>query len=483
MSFDLRTWIESVDEMGKLRRIEGADPKSEIGVLAELNGQRRGPTLLFDTIRGYAPGYRLLTSAVLDAQRMAFTLNLPTDLTTQGLVDTLETGLIDYERRARDFAPQEVENGPVLECCQFGDDVDLYQFPAPTWHEGDGGPYIGTGCNVITQDPDSGTVNLGAYRVMLQDRNTVTVHAVPGHHGSIHIRKWHERGKPAPVAVSLGHHPLFLLIGGMSVPYEMSEYQYVGAVANERVPVVRAKVTGLPINAFSELVIDGWIHPGDYAPEGPFGEYTGYYASGRGPSELLRVEAVYHRTNPIVLGAMPCRPPHDYSYFLSLLKSANVRASLKREGILDVRGVWYHEVAGVNFFVVISVKQRYPGHAKQVGYFAAQCRPAGASLGRYYVVVDEDIDPSDLDAVLWAIGTRSDPAKDIDVLHNTFSNDLDPIVRKNQRGVYFGNRAVIDATRPFDWLDEFPPVASATEESKRSVREKWAWLFSGRGGE
>ncbi len=134
----------------------------------------------------------------------------------------------EFERRAADYSVREVSDGPVLQNRHRGEGVDLLRLPAPKWHEHDGGKYLGTGCIVITKDPDSGRVNFGSYRLMLQDKKTVTLHISPAHHGAINVKKYHDRGKAAPVAVSLGHHPLYLVISGMGIPYGVSEYNYLG---------------------------------------------------------------------------------------------------------------------------------------------------------------------------------------------------------------------------------------------------------------
>jgi UbiD family decarboxylase len=473
---DLRSWLDVVDRAGELRHVIGADPDLDIGVLTEINCGRRGPALLFDEIPGYRQGYRILTSALLNATRLGYALGYRDVSEDAELVSRLEHDLIEYDRLSDGFQPTIVEDGPVLANCQPEPEVDLTRFPAPLWHEDDGGRYLGTGCIVITRDPDTGIVNFGSYRVMIHDANTVTLHISPAHHGAMDIRKHHARGQAAPVAVSLGHHPLFLILGGMTLPYGVSEYQYAGAIAREPVPVVSGRITGMPIPAASELAIEGLCHPDDYRDEGPFGEFHGYYSGDRGKSLALRVKAAYHRDDPINLGAMPGMPPHDYTYMTCVLKSAMVSASLKRAGLLDVRGVWYQEAAAGDFFIVISLRQRYAGHARQVAHVAAQCQTTGSAPGRYVVVVDDDIDPTSLEQVVWAISTRSNPERDVEILRNTYSSPVDPMYGKGGTGV-FGSRAIIDACRPFDSIERFPRVARATAEARKAVSARWQDLL------
>jgi UbiD family decarboxylase len=473
---DLREWLKEIEGLGQLTRVSGASPDLEIGIISEINGQRRGPALLFDDIPGYRKGFRILTGSITNSKRLSVTLGLRDVANDQELVERLEGKMHEFERNAAGFSAEQVSEAPILENCQRGDGVNLFELPAPKWHEHDGGRYLGTGCIVITQDPDSGRINFGSYRLMLQDKKTVTLHMSPAHHGAINIKKYHERGEAAPVAVSLGHHPLYLVVAGMGIPYGISEYNYLGAIMGQAPAVVRAEQTGLPIPAGSEIAFEGYCPPGQLRDEGPFGEYTGYYASGRGKEPPIDVKTVYHRNDPINLGASPGRPPHDYSYMLALMKSVSVKESLVKDGIPDVRGVWYHESAGVNFFVVVSIRQRYPGHARQAAYVTSQCQAAGNHLGRYVVVVDDDIDPSNLDEVIWAIGTRSNPEKDFDIIRNTYSSPLDPIYPKPSK-VFFGSRAIIDACRPYDWLDEFPKVVQASAADKLRVIQKWPEVF------
>jgi UbiD family decarboxylase len=474
---DLREWLQQMSDIGQLKEIRGADPDLEIGIITELNGKRRGPALLFDEIKGYPKGYRLLSGAILNAHRLSLSFGFPKIDTDQAFVSHMEGRFTEYERKSPNFPPREVREAPLLKNRLFDGEVDLLKFPAPKWHEHDGGRYLGTGCVVITRDPDSGNVNFGSYRLMVHDKKTLALHISSAHHGAINLKKYHAMGKPAPIAVSFGHHPLFMVVSGLGLPYATSEYQFLGAVAGEAVPVVRGEVTGLPIPAQSEFAIEGFSPTDEFREEGPFGEYTGYYASGRGKEPILEVEAVYHRDDPIILGAPPGRPPHDYSYAATLMKSVNIKEALVQSGIPDVKGVWYHEAAGVNFFAVVSIRQRYPGHSRQAGYIASQCPAAACHLGRYMVVVDDDIDPSNLEEVIWAIGTRSNPERDIEVMHDMYSSPLDPIYPR-KGALAFGSRAIIDACKPFDWLSDFPKVAQSSPEARKKVMEKWKEVFS-----
>ncbi len=201
---DLRSWLKEIEGLGQLKVVDGADPHLELGILAEVNCERRGPVMLYDNIKGHAKGYRIITGAILTAQRLGLTLGYRDIHTDHELVSRLEGKVIEWERRSSEFPVKEVSEGPLLENRAYGNDVNLLKFPIPKWHEHDGGRYLGTGCIVITRDPDTGVVNLGTYRLMVHDEKTLALHISSAHHGALNIKKYHVRGEAAPVAVSLG---------------------------------------------------------------------------------------------------------------------------------------------------------------------------------------------------------------------------------------------------------------------------------------
>lgn len=478
--FDLRGWIEKVKAAGQLKEVNGADLHLEVGAITELNAKRRGPALLFDNFHGHRRGFRILTGSMLNARTLGLTMGIEEKLDNMGLTNKICEKIQQIDSRAVDYPVEFINHGPVLENRMEGDAADLAVFPAPTWHELDGGPYIGTGCLHIQKDPETGWVNVGTYRVERHSKNTVGTFISPGHHGHIIRQKYWDKNEPCPVAIVFGSHPLFLVMGGLEVPTGVDEYTWIGAIAGHRVPVVRGPVTGLPIPADAEIAIEGFVTKGDLQEEGPFGEFTGYYAGGKKAETLVRVQAVYHRNDPILLGAPPSRPVHDYSYFSSVLRSAMIKESLRKAGIPGVKGVWVAEAGASRMWVVTSIKQQYAGHAMQAATVAVQGH-AGGLMNRYSIVVDDDIDPSSADDVIWALSTRSDPATDIDILRRCWSNPLDPMIsaaaKENKQ--MWNSRAVINACRPWDRVQtkDFPPVAEASPALLEATRKKWAWLF------
>lgn len=475
---DLREWLALVEGFGELARVDGADWNLEIGAISELNYRRKpSPALLFDQIPGYPAGFRVLTGATGSSRRFGTCLRLSTDMTDLELVEALRGRPHYWETNARRFPPRVVPDGPVNAHVLDGAAVDLTRFPVPFWHEHDGGRFIGTGCSVITSDPDTGDTNVGAYRCMLQDERSLTVAIVPGKHGYLHYQKWWAKEGRAPVAIALGGDPMLFILSGVEVPTGVSELGYLGAIQGAPVDVLASDLVPLPIPAHAEIVLEGWLYPNKKAREGPFGEWTGYYSGSEHPAPLLEVQRVRHRADPILLGSPPSKPPHDYSYMRTAMKSAMIYDALVKAGVPDVRGVWAHECGGGRLWIVVSLRQGYCGHSRQAGAIAAQCREA-SYMNRFVIVVDDDVDPTNLEEVVWAMCTRCDPAVDIDVLRKAWGSPADPLLRPGDPP--YNSRAIIDACRPYERLNDFPRVAEASPELLRTVERKWSDLFAQR---
>lgn len=475
---DLRGWLELAEKLGEVRTITGAHWDKEIGAASEVNYKRPSPpALLFDDIVGYGTGQRVLTASMANARRLGMTLRLGTDLDDRGLVEALRTRPGEWAANASRYPVRVVETGPVRENVFAAGEAGLLDFPVPQWHEGDGGRYIGTGCAVFTTDPETGVLNAGAYRMQVQnDGRAASINIEAGKHGAAHVREWFKREGRAPVTASLGHDPLLLVVAGTEVPGGVSELEYAGAVLGRPVEVILGEVTGLPIPATAEIAVEGWLYPDRKEQEGPFGEWTGYYSGGTEAVLTMDIERIYHRDNPIQLGAPPGKPPHDYSYMRSVMKSAMIQDALIRTGLPGVEGVWAHEAGGGRQLLAVAINQQYAGHARQAGYLTSQL-PAAAYMNKFVVVVDADVDPRSLSDVVWAMCTRTDPAEDIETMRQTWGSRVDPL---REKGVPpFNTRAVIDACRPYTRLADFPKVAEASRELIDQVLRRWPDVLGG----
>jgi 4-hydroxy-3-polyprenylbenzoate decarboxylase len=460
---DLREFIEQVDALGALRRVEGADPLYEVGGITEVAaGAPECPALLFDALKGFAPGFRILTNATVSAQRAALALGIDPHLPP---IDALR----EWRNRRGALTmhkPVTVKEGLVVQNSVAGNRVDLEKFPAPVWHRDDGGPYIGSGSIIVMRDPQSGWVNASIYRVQVHGKDRVTVQFDhQGRHGAIIARRYWESGKPCPVAVVNGPDPSLFIAGFEYLPEGASEYDFAGAIRGRPLQVVEAPLTGLPVPARAEMVFEGFLTT-DTLPEGPFGEFTGYYAAEKRPAPLMQVEAVHWRNDPILLGSPPMKPPRFH--FGLPFRAASMWSQLEAAGVTDVVGAWQHVA---QLMTVIAVRQRYAGHSKRAGLIAA----AQSYMGRIVVTVDDDVDPSNLAEVMWAIATRCEPSEQVDIVRSAWSSALDPRItpQARERGETSHSKIIIDACKPFGWRDAFPRTSAISQEEARAILDKW----------
>lgn len=472
---DLRGYIEDIKRIGELREVEKADWDLEIGALTELVGEKDGPGLLFDEIRGYPKGYRVFTNFLNNPRHINVAFGLPSDLPTLELVRVVKDKFI----RLKQMPPKEVSDGPVMENVQEGDEIDLFRFPAPRWHEEDGGRYLGTGCMIIMKDPVDEWVNVGTYRLQLHDLNTLGSHISPGHHGRLIRENYWSRRESCPVVAVFGIHPLVWVPSMLAFPWGTSELGVAGGLLERPVEVIKGEYTGLPIPSDAEIAIEGECPPPEVEAreEGPFGEWPGYYASGAKMDPIIRVKRVMFRNSPIILGAPPLKPPASgmSSFFF---RSVNLWQELEDMGIPGIKGVWQLRGGGSRYMTVVSIEQRYGGHAKQVAT-AALSTSESAYHGRFVIVVDDDIDPTNEGDVIWAMSTRCDPATSIDILRDCWSTPLDPLLTPEKRKArdFTSSRAIINACRPYHWRAQFPKVNRVSEALRTKTLEKWKGLF------
>ncbi|MBI4527239.1 MAG: UbiD family decarboxylase [Deltaproteobacteria bacterium] len=481
---DLRDWLEQVDHLGELTAIRGADRDLEIpGIWEAVSREGRGirPALLFDEIPGFSTGFRILFGQLESVRRLALTLRLNLD----------KADILSCVRACRDrlkqmvlVSPQKANDGPVMENVDTDGKVDLYKFPAPLHHDNDGGRYFGTGHCVISRDPDEGWVNLGTYRCMLFGQQSLGLHMSAGRDGRSMMNKYFSRGEPYKVAVAIGVDPALYLSSTMTIPWGTSEYDFAGGLKGNPIEVIEGPYTKLPIPASAEIVVEGECYPGDTQPEGPFGEWAGYYANnGLSPvlEPVMHVKTVLYRKNPILTCVQPAKPPSDLLKE-GIFRSALIWDELEKAGVPNVRGVWCDLAGGTRLFNVVSIKQAYPGHSRQAGMIASQCG-SGVYIGRYTVVVDDDIDVTDLQDVIWALSTRADPERSVEIIRRCRSSSADPAISPDLKATShnpddtFTSKAVIDACWPYEWKDRAFPVVQVKPELHDKIVKKWGKLL------
>jgi len=473
---DLRDWLREAEQLGEVRHIKGASKEEDIGVASEvIMREENADCLVFDEIPGHEKGFRVLVN-FFGGRRKNMTLGFSPDL------DKRELSEAYYAARLADLKlvpPVHVSDGPILANILEGDDVDLDLIPTPLWHEGDGGRYIGTGCYHVTRDPEDGQLNLGTYRVMVHDAQTASSYISPGKHGRQHRDQYFAQGDKMPVCVVLGGDPMTFLAACTEMPQNACEYDIVGGMRGRPIDVVRGRVTGLPFPANAEIVLEGYVDPKETRDEGPFAAWSGYYTSGARPEPVMHVEAIYHRDDPILMGCPPQRPPDEMCRYRAVTRSAMLRKNIEAAGVPGVTAAWAHEVGNSRMLLAVSIEQKYGGHSTQAGHIAAMCH-VGAAAGKYVIVVDEDVDVSDLEDVMWAMVTRTDPATSIDIVKNAWSTPLDPSITPEKRaaGDITNSRAIIDACRPYHWREKFPKVNMMPPEKFAAAKKKWRHLLT-----
>jgi len=482
---DLRDFLTAVEAKGELKRAKGASWDVEMSSIVELiyrDGKNHRPAVLFDEVPGYPKGYQVLFGTIGSTWRIAKTLGLDETKT-----DPMSVANNWYQKskNLKNIPPTYVKTGPVMENVMTGDKIDILKFPIPRYHEYDLGRYFGTQHAVIQLD-DGGWVNYGTYRVMVVNKNTLALHATPGKHGDIiTYQKYFEKKKVMPIAIAVGMDPvLWWLSCQRDTPWGISELDAGGGIKGEPIEVIKGEYTGLPFPAAAEIVVEGEVRPDDFVDEGPFGEWHGYYGN-RGlmtvPEPVIHVNAIYHRTNPIFTGSQPAVPTHTFTLFLGVADSVSIRKRLEAFGIPGVQGAWSHYTGSGGLFNVISIKQMYSGHAKEAGLVASQYP---AEMGSFTVVVEEDIDPSNLDQVIWAMVTRCRLDRQVQMLTGCHTNNVNTTIplkekRSSDKPVPLtAGRIVIDACRDLAWKEDWYPIARLSDELKAKLTDKWKTLFT-----
>ncbi|MGB4223390.1 MAG: phenylphosphate carboxylase subunit beta, partial [Syntrophorhabdus sp.] len=401
---DLRDFVAKCEMVGQLKRVKAeVDWDLEISHVAKVVEEKSGPALLFEKIKGYTSP--VLTGAFGTTQRLAIILGKDPNLSmvqlTREWVDTAVKALTPAK---------EVKDGPIFENILEGDKIDTFAFPSPKFYELDGGRYFGTAVFMVIQDPETGDINLGTYRMGILDEKSVGVQILKGKKADRIMKKYAKQGKKMPACAIIGGDPLHIFAGAATIKAK-SGYDVVSSLRGEPVEIVKGQVTGLPIPAAAEIVLEGEIDPTQLRNEGPFGEYTGYYTEELIkpiPKPALDVKRIYYRNNPILWETSVGRPVGDQHILYAFTRNASLWTDLTKMEIPGIKSVYTLPEGSGRFIVVVSVQQMYPGHADQIG--AAVIASNTGTYGiKMVIIVDDDIDADDLPRVWWALGTRYNP--------------------------------------------------------------------------
>ncbi len=461
----MRDFVEKAEAEGMLHRIKAeVDWDLELSHIAKINEEEHGPALLFENVKGYDSP--VITSVCTTTKRLALIMGAPPE---SSLVDLMRLWV---EKNEEKIPPKWVDNGPCKENVMRGDEVDLFKFPVPKYYPMDGGRFFGTAHFVLTKDPDTGWVNLGTYRLQLLDKNHLGTQFIKGKHSDIMLKKYQARKEPMPVAVVVGCDPILFLMGAARVSAFESEYDLAGSIRGEPIEVVKAETNDLPVPATAEIVVEGYVDADKFMPEGPFGEYTGYYSGvGTDPRNYIEVECVTYRNNPIFWGTTVGRAVTDTHMTMALTYGSTLWQQLSAMKIPGIQAVYCPPEGSGRFLAIISLKQMYPGHADQV-LTAAVSTEMGAYGLKTVIVVDDDIDPWDIPRVMYALSFRFQPNRS-QVIKRGRSTPLDPSLPIGERDIT--GRLLLDATIPYDWKEKPIPI-ELDEEVANRVRSRWSEL-------
>ncbi len=452
---DLRDFISQLEEKGLLKRIsQEIDPNLEMTEISDRTLRAGGPALLFENPKGYDTP--VLTNLFGTTQRVALAMGkdnvealkevgqwlayLKEPEPPKGIKSLWEK--LPIFKQVLNMPTKKVRNPECQQVIMQGDDVDLTKLPVMTCWPGDVAPLITWGLT-ITQGPYKKRQNLGIYRQQLLGKNKIIMRWLSHRGGAIDYREWQEvnPGKPFPVSVALGADPATILGAVTPIPDTLSEYAFAGLLRGSRTKVAKSLSNNLDVPASAEIILEGYLQPGEEAPEGPYGDHTGYY-NEVDDFQVMTVTHVTHRENPIYHSTYTGRPPDEPAILGVALNEVFVPILQKQfPEIID----FYLPPEGCSYrMAVVSIKKSYPGHAKRVMLgiwsFLRQFM-----YTKFIIVCDDDVNVRDWNDVIWAITTRMDPARDTTMVENT----------------------------PIDYLDFASPVSGLGSKMGLDATNKW----------
>jgi len=472
---DLRDWMDAIEKAGELKRITTeVDYHLELGHVATMSEQKLGPALLFENVKEY--DIPVLMSTITTTRRLAITCGQPVDTSFCDIAKAWKDVMADESRLIK---PVEVKgNIPVAEMVQEEKDVNLYDFPSPQLYPQDGGRFLGLALNFITQDPETGWTNVGVYRGHLHDEKSFGANAFQkSKHAKVHFDKYLAAGKTRiPAAAYCGCDMMHFVAAASMVPRGMDEYDVIGGVMGEPVEIFKSDMTGLPLPAHAEVILEGEIEldPSKWKMEGPLGEYVGYYGVSTGggakPKPWFDVKRVYRRKKPIWVASTVGRPVGDTHIVNAVGQTALIWLDLERARVPGIKSVYFPPEATGRFVCVVSTESKFPAHAYRVAG-AINGGETGHFGKKVIIVVDEDIPADDMAGVWWSVGCRYNPATDTEIWHKIRQTPFDPALPPGQRE--YGSGILIDATTPAEWGDNKPVKVELDPETSDKCAAKW----------
>ncbi|WP_416306658.1 4-hydroxy-3-polyprenylbenzoate decarboxylase [Neptunicella sp. SCSIO 80796] len=452
---DLRDFIQQLEQQGLLKRVsQEVDPVLEMTEIADRTLKNGGPAILFENPKGFTTP--VLANLFGTPERVAMGMGqesveslrevgkllayLKEPDPPKGLKDAWNK--IPVFKQVLNMPAKEVKKAPCQQNILSGNEVDLTQLPIQTCWPGDVAPLITWGLTV-TRGPNKARQNLGIYRQQLLGPNKLIMRWLSHRGGALDFKEWCDShpGEHFPVAVALGADPATILGAVTPVPDTLSEYAFAGLLRGDKTEVVTCISNNLQVPASAEYVLEGYIDPGETAPEGPYGDHTGYYNEVES-FPVFTVTHITHRDNPIYHSTYTGRPPDEPAVLGVALNEVFVPILQKQfPEIVD----FYLPPEGCSYrMAVVTMKKQYPGHAKRV-MMGVWSFLRQFMYTKFVIVCDDDVNARDWKDVIWAITTRMDPARDTTLVENT----------------------------PIDYLDFASPVSGLGSKMGMDATSKW----------
>jgi 4-hydroxy-3-polyprenylbenzoate decarboxylase len=482
---DLRDFIKQLEKQGELKRITvEVDPYLEMTEICDRTLKQGGPALLFENPKG--ANIPVLANLFGTPRRVAMGMGAESVTELRGIGELLAylkepeppKGMKDaWEKfpvfkQVLNMAPKIISSPPCQELVREGDEIDLGDYPIQTCWPEDAAPLI-TWPLVITKGPNKERQNLGIYRMQVIGKNKVIMRWLAHRGGALDFKEFQAAhpGQPFPVSVALGADPATILAAVTPVPDSLSEYAFAGLLRGSKTEVAKSLINDLQVPASAEIVLEGFIYPGEFAPEGPYGDHTGYY-NEVADFPVFTIERITQRQAPIYHSTYTGRPPDEPAILGVALNEVFVPILQKQfPEIVD----FYLPPEGCSYrMAVISMKKQYAGHAKRV-MLGTWSFLRQFMYTKFVIVVDDDVDVRNWQDVIWAMTTRMDPARDLTILENTPIDYLD--FASPVSGL--GSKVGFDATNkwPGETNREWGRPIVMSPEVVKKVDEMWDALF------
>lgn len=478
---DLRDFIALLEERGELKRIQQEiDPYLEITEISDRTLKAQGPALLFENVKGHdmpvlanlfgtpdrvalGMGQESVT-ALRDVGKLLAFLKEPEP--PKGFRDALN--LLPKYKKVLSMSPKSIKKAPCQQVVMSGDDVDLTKLPIQHCWPGDVAPLVTWGLTV-TRGPHKERQNLGIYRQQLLGPNKLIMRWLSHRGGALDFQEWCQQhpGERFPVSVALGADPATILGAVTPVPDSLSEYAFAGLLRDSKTEVTQCLSNDLQVPAHAEIILEGYIEPGEMAPEGPYGDHTGYY-NEVDEFPVFTVTHVTHRKDPIYHSTYTGRPPDEPAVLGVALNEVFIPLLQKQfPEIVD----FYLPPEGCSYrLAVVTMKKQYPGHAKRV-MMGVWSFLRQFMYTKFVIVCDDDVNARDWKDVIWAMTTRMDPARDTTLVENTPIDYLDFASPVSGLGSKMG----MDATNkwPGETDREWGEPIVMSDEVKQRVDDLW----------